>query len=122
MPNLAFAAPILPGKTDEDREDMRSSGSGGERHAPFQASRARQGITREAVWIQQAPGGDLAVVYIEADDLPPAFAGLCVSQDPLDPWFREQIRDVHGIDLEDGFRRPNRPGLQVRRRDRSVPM
>ena len=108
MPSVSFAAPLLPGKTDQDRSDMRSCTPGGERHAAYAASRARHGITREAVWIQPTPAGDLAVVYIEADDLQAAFAGLGSSQDPFDVWFREQVRDVHGINLEDGFPPPSR--------------
>jgi hypothetical protein len=106
MPSIAFAAPLLPGKTEQDREDIRSCAPGGERHATYEASRARHGITTEAVWIQPTPAGDLAVVYIEADDLHAAFAGLGSSQDPFDVWFREQVRDVHGINLEDGFPPP----------------
>jgi hypothetical protein len=78
-----IAAPILPGKTEQDREDMQSC-SNGVRQAPPEASRASHGVTREAVWIQPTPMGDLAIVYLEADDLPAAFAGLASSQEPFD--------------------------------------
>ncbi len=105
MPSMAFAAPLLPGKTDQDREDMLSCAQG-ERRAAHRASRVRHGISREAVWIQPTPMGDLAVVYLEADDLSAALAGLASSQEPFDVWFREQVREVHGIDLEDGFPPP----------------
>ena len=105
MQSVAFAAPLLPGKTEQDRNDIRSCAEG-ERKAAHKASRARHGIAREAVWIQPTPMGDLAVVYIEAEDLQAAFAGLGSSQDPFDVWFREQVRDVHGINLEDGFPPP----------------
>ena len=106
MPSVAFAAPLLPGKSEQDRNDIGSCTPGGERQAAYEASRARHGITREAVWIQPTPAGDLAVVYIEADDLQAAFAGLGSLQDPFDVWFRDQVRDVHGINLEDGFPAP----------------
>jgi fermentation-respiration switch protein FrsA (DUF1100 family) len=105
MPSIAFAAPILPGKTEADREAIRSCADG-ERRAEFEASRGRHGIKREAVWIQPTPGGDVAVVYIEADDLEAAFAGIGSSEDPFDRWFREQVRDVHGIDLAEPFPPP----------------
>ena len=49
---LAFAVPILPGKTDVDRAAMESCRSG-ERQADHAASRARAGITRESVWISE---------------------------------------------------------------------
>jgi hypothetical protein len=105
MPSIAFAAPILPGKTDQDRADTQSCDHG-DRHAAYVASRERHGITRESAWLQQTPAGDIAVVYIEADDLAAAFEGLGTSQDPFDVWFRESVRDVHGINLEDGFPPP----------------
>jgi hypothetical protein len=105
MQSIAFAAPMLPGKTEVDRTAMRSCAEG-ERKVDHQASRARHGIEREAVWIQQTPGGDMAVVYLEADDLQAAFAGLASSQDPFDQWFRDIVREVHGIDLTQGFAPP----------------
>ena len=105
MQSVAFAAPILPGKTDQDRADIRSCAEG-ERQAAHEASRARHGITREGVWIQQTPQGDLGVVYLEAENLQAAFASLASSSDPFDVWFRDQVRDVHGINLEDGFPPP----------------
>jgi hypothetical protein len=105
MQCIAFAAPMLPGKTETDRVAMLSC-SQGERKADHEASRARHGISREAVWVQQTPAGDVAVVYLEADDLQAAFAGLGSSQEPFDRWFRDLVRDVHGIDLAQGFPPP----------------
>jgi hypothetical protein len=104
MQCIAFAAPVLPGKTGADRAAMASVQ--GERKAAFESSRERHGITREAVWIQPTPGGDVALVYLEAEDLPAAFAGLGSSQDPFDAWFRDVIREVHGIELTEGFQPP----------------
>ena len=78
----------------------------GERKADYEASRQRHGITREAVSIQATPNGDIAVVYLEADDLQAAFAGLATSTDPFDEWFRDIVREVHGIDLSQGFPPP----------------
>ena len=118
MQSVAFAAPILPGRTDDDREAMRSCVEG-ERRAAYESSRARHGIRREAVWIQPTPAGDVAVVYMEADDMPAAFTGLGSSQDPFDRWFREMARDIHGIDLQEGFPPPEQ--LIDYRSDRTGP-
>jgi len=98
MPTIAFAAPLLPGKTDADREALASCASG-DRRADYEASRKRAGITREAVWIQSTPGGDVAVVVIESDDVQAAMGALATSEDPFDVWFRDHVRDVHGIDI-----------------------
>jgi hypothetical protein len=102
---LAFAVPILPGKADADRAAMASCRSG-ERQADHAASRARAGITRESVWIQSTPGGDVAVVVLEADDVDAAMGTLATSQEPFDAWFREVLKDVHDIDLAESFPPP----------------
>ena len=102
---LAFAVPICHDKTDADRAAMESVHSG-ERQADHAASRARAGITRESVWIQSTPGGDVAVVVLESDDIGTALGTLASSQEPFDAWFREVLQDVHGIDLAEGFPPP----------------
>ena len=56
--------------------------------------------------MQRTPDGDVAVVYLKADDLQAAFARLGSSQDPFDSWFRDVVREVHGIDLARGFPPP----------------
>ena len=98
MQSIAFAAPLLPGKTEADRGAFAAVASG-ERRADHADSRARAGITRETVWIQSTPMGDLAVVFIEADDIQAAQGAMATSQEPFDAWFREHIQDVHGMDL-----------------------
>jgi hypothetical protein len=105
MQSIAFAAPLLPGKTEADREALASVASG-ERRADHEASRRRAGIKRESVWLQSTPAGDIAVVFLEADDLQAAFGALASSAEPFDQWFREHIHDVHGIDLTAGFPPP----------------
>ncbi|WP_332662701.1 hypothetical protein [Aeromicrobium sp.] len=105
MSALGFVLPLLPGKTDDDREAMTSCWTG-HRKGAFEASRKRHGITREAVWIQTTPAGDAAVIYVEAENLEAMLKGLAESQEPFDRWFREYVRDVHGVALEDGFPPP----------------
>ena len=80
---IAFAAPLLPGKTDADREALESCAHG-DRKADHEASRGRAGITRESVWIQSTPDGDVAVVLIEADNIPAAMGALATSEEPFD--------------------------------------
>ena len=105
MESIAFAVPMLPGKTDADRAAITSCREG-ERKEAYEDSRRRAGITREAVWLQATPVGDAAVVYLEADDVAAAFQALGSSDEPFDRWFREQIRDIHGVALEEGFPPP----------------
>ena len=105
MPAIAFAVPLRPGKTETDRLAMESCWHG-ERKAAYQDARRRAGITRESVWIQATPHGDLAVAYLEADDLGAAFKLIGTSDEPFDRWFRDHVRDVHGLSLEEGFPLP----------------
>ena len=102
---VAFAVPLLPGQAEADRMALASCQAGARREA-HQDARRRAGIIREAVWIQPAPGRDVAVVYLEADDLAAASTTLGTSAEPFDRWFRGHVRQVHGIALEEGFPTP----------------
>jgi hypothetical protein len=102
MESVAFAVGLLPGQTEADRIALASCRTGARKEA-YEDARRRAGIVREAVWIQTAPGGDVAVVYLEADDLAAAFAILGTSVEPFDRWFREHVRQVHGIAWDEDF-------------------
>ena len=105
MQSIGFIAPLKPGKTETDRSAMISCWRG-ERQADYERSRQRLGITREAVFYQSTPTGDVAVVYMEADDMDAALKAMATSDDPFDRWFRDHVREAHGINLEDGFPPP----------------
>jgi hypothetical protein len=102
---VCFAAPLLPGTSTHDRDEMLSCWQG-ERREEHTRSRHHHGITREAVWIQSTPAGDVAVVLIESPDLAHALLGLATSQEPFDTWFREHLMTVHGMDLAAGMAMP----------------
>ena len=103
--SVAFAVRLLPGQTEAVRVALASCQAGARKEA-YQDARRRAGIIREAVWIQPTPGGDMAVVYLEADDLAAAFTIVGTSAEPFDRWFRGHARQVHGIAWDDGFTAP----------------
>ena len=105
MQSVAFAARLLPGQTEAARVVLASCQAGARKEA-YQDARRRAGIIREAVWIQPAPGGDVAVVYLEADDLAAAFTIVGTSAEPFDRWFRDHVHQLHGIALDEGFTAP----------------
>ena len=79
---------------------MRSfAEAAGPRREEYDASRHRAGISREMVWHQATPDGTVAVVYLEADDIPAAMQAMATSDDPFDQRFRELLKEFHGIDL-----------------------
>jgi hypothetical protein len=105
MQAVAFAVALLAGEADAVRVALASCWSGARKEA-YQDARRRAGIIREAVWIQPGPGGDVAVVYLEADDLAAAFTLLGTSAEPFDRWFRGHAGQLHGVALDEGFTAP----------------
>ncbi len=102
---ICFAIPLIPGTTDTDRDEMLACWQG-DRASDHRASRARHGVTREATWIQSTPGGDVAIVLLESDDLAASLFGIATSEEPFDLWFRAHVQEVHGVDLVHGMQLP----------------
>jgi hypothetical protein len=100
MPALGFVVPVLPGKEQADLDWMEEMT--GPRREEYESSWKQLGVTRHAVWHQQTPDGTVAVVYVEADDIPRVMEAIASSDDAFNQWFRERVQDVHGIDLESG--------------------
>lgn len=51
---ICIAIPLLPGTTDNDRDEMLACWRG-DRSEEHRACRVRHGITREATWIRLGP-------------------------------------------------------------------
>lgn len=96
MPALAFAIPILPGKEALDRDTFHELEDA--RRDDYEAALRDAGVTRHIVWHQETPDGTIAVVYMEADD-EAGVAKFASSDAPLNRWFRDQMKEVHGIDI-----------------------
>lgn len=90
MDSLAFVTTLPADQAHAARTALASCWSGARREA-HQDSRRRAGVTREAVWIQSHRGEDVAVVYLEADDLETAASILSRSTEPFDLWFRDNV-------------------------------
>jgi hypothetical protein len=107
MQSVAFAVRLLPGQTDANRVGLASCWVGARKEA-YRDARRRAGIIREAVWIQPAPAGDVAVVYVEADDLETAFTMLATSPESFDRWFRDHIAAASTLPFVSTSRTPMR--------------
>lgn len=99
MAEFAFAVPVLPGQEDLDRRTLDEMS--GARREEYEAAARRAGIKRQVVWHQQTPDGTVAVVYIEADDPAAALGEFGSSDEPFNAWFRDQMKEVHGIDISE---------------------
>ena len=96
MAELAIAVPILPGKTEAWKEFTRELES---RRSEHEEVWRRLGGIRHVSWLQQTPEGDMVLVYYEAEDIDRVFQEFATSDDPLMVWFRERVKDIHGMDL-----------------------
>jgi len=65
----------------------------------YEASRQRLGITRERLALVETAFGSVAVTTLEAPDVDRALGQIIASPLPFDRWYREQVRELHGINL-----------------------
>jgi hypothetical protein len=105
MQSVAFAVPVLPGQAAANLDGLASCRNG-VRKAAYEDALRRAGVVRQAVWIKSTPEGKLSVVYLEADDVAAAFVLLGTSPAPFERWYREHVRQVHGITLAGGCASP----------------
>jgi hypothetical protein len=96
MALLAFAAPIMPGKTDQWKQfigELRGS-----RFRDYSASRRQLGV-HERAFFQSTPQGDFVIVTLEGNDPAGALKRLGASNDEFTHWFVQQVKEIHGLDL-----------------------
>jgi hypothetical protein len=97
MGTIAAAVPLLPGKTDAWRQ--WASELQGPRAAEFADFNERVGLSRHAAWLQQTPMGDLVVIIAEGPGADTFFPKVAASVHEFDVWFRDTVREVHGVDF-----------------------
>lgn len=108
MGSLAIALPCLPGGASKLREIAHECSNG--RRAEFEDFHRRVGLTGERWYIQQTPQGELALITLEGDPVG-AIGKLGASDHPFDVWFRDQVKQVHGVDFAEPM--PGPPPEQV---------
>ncbi len=99
MASLAFTAPVLPGKLDAWKEFHDQLD--GLRRWDFEDQQRRLGLVRHRVWLQETSEGPVALVVQEGEDPERARAILASSTHAFDVWFKEQVMELHGIDLSE---------------------
>jgi hypothetical protein len=97
MPGIILTFPIVAGKVEAWRRFCQELS--GSRRQMYEASRRRLGITRERVTLVETAFGSAAVTTIEAPDVDRALGQIIASKLPFDRWYREQVRELHGINL-----------------------
>jgi hypothetical protein len=97
MPMVALTLSIPPEKLTPWKQAMAEMA--GPRRAAFAASKRRQGVRRQNVFLQQGPDGPREILIIEADDPGRALEMIGTSQEPFDVWLREMVQDTYKLDL-----------------------
>ncbi len=97
MSLYAFAAPIQPGKTEEFRQFVADLN--GPKKTEYQASRKQAGFTREDIFLQKTPLGEMVVVVQEAETEKGALDSLQSMKDPFNVWFFQNMKDIHGMEV-----------------------
>lgn len=106
MAVTVFAAPILPGRTEDWKTAVAEMT--GPRAAEHAESRAMHGVTREIACLQQTPMGDFVCVFVEAEDPDTLLQREMDSNHPFDLWFCETVlAGCHGITRDGDVPSPN---------------
>ena len=97
MDQTLFTLPILPGKTEAARAFLQEMD--GPRKQELAACGQSVGIAKEVWAIQQTPRGDVFVAYMAGENIAQAFAQVAASQTAFDRWFKQQVQETTGADL-----------------------
>jgi hypothetical protein len=97
MSGVILTFPIVAGKVEAWRRFCQELS--GSRRQMYEASRQRLGITRERLALVETAFGAAAVTTLEAPDVDRALGQIIASKLPFDCWYREQVRELHGINL-----------------------
>jgi len=98
MAALAFVASILPGKQEAWRRFYQALE--GSRCHQYEELHKRLHVTNELTWLAEMPQGDMVIVYLEADDPEGMIQDLAASNLPFDCWFKEQLLELYGLDVQ----------------------
>jgi hypothetical protein len=97
MPGVILTFPIVSGKVEAWRRFCQELS--GSRRQMYEASRHRLGITYERLALVETAFGSAAVTTFEAPDVDRALGQIIASPVPFDRWYREQMLELHGINL-----------------------
>ena len=87
-------APILDGKLQAWKDWA------GELSGPaFEDFNKRYDLTRHAAWLAETPGGPMVIALHEGPGEGDFMPKLAASDHEFDGWFRDKIKEMHGLDV-----------------------
>jgi len=90
-------APILEGQVDNWKQ--WTAEIAGARKDDFTDLNRRHGLTRHAAWLTETPDGQAVIAYHEGPGSDDFLQKIAASDHPVDLWFRDKIKAIHGLDL-----------------------
>jgi hypothetical protein len=108
MSGIVLTFPLLAGKVEAWRRFCQELA--GSRRQSYETSRLRLGITRERLALVETAFGATVVTTLEGPEMALVFGQIIRSELPFDIWYREQLLDLHGINLS-GYEQCEQPGL-----------
>jgi hypothetical protein len=96
MATWAKVGPVLSGKTEVVKEIVARFV---EQKSAYEESRKRAGITMERVYLMSTPMEEFVIAYGEGKGFEAAGKAFVKSAFPIDQWFLQTLKEVHGIDL-----------------------
>jgi hypothetical protein len=97
MTGIVLTLPILAGKVEAWRRFCQEMS--GSRLPMYEASRLQLGVTRERLALVETTFGSVTVTTLEAQDMNFALSQIINSTLPFDRWYREQMQEIHGVNL-----------------------
>jgi hypothetical protein len=97
MSGIVLTFPILDGKVEAWRRFCQELC--GFRRKPYEASRQRLGITLERLALVDTEFGATSVTTLEAPHVAKALGQIIASILPFDVWYREKLKELHGVNL-----------------------
>ena len=97
MPSIAFAVPILPGKT----KDMEQFARELLEHKGLDEIMTRYGVAKESWYLQESPKGDSAVVVFDADDPARVLREFADAQGDFEKWEKKRILEITGVNFDE---------------------
>jgi hypothetical protein len=97
MAGIVLTFPILADKVEAWRRLCQEMA--GSKRKSYEASRQQLGITRERLALVETAYGSTAVTTLEASNIDRALGQIIASTSTFDIWYRERLKDLHGIDL-----------------------
>lgn len=97
MQYLGMVMPVLPGKTEELKKVAQEMK--GPRYKEHVETHRGSTISRDTIWLQHTPTGDILVDVVAAEDMMKAFGQFVAAKDPYSTWAKQKFQETTGIDF-----------------------